>query len=175
MYTVSDSATCVPNLKRRYLHIGRPGHCPVQPNMKWATHQVKCNDIFFLVGRFFNLNLAAYYNYHFKLFSMQVSTIYTTLTNFSTKYLVMYKVYTHVGGLKLLYHVCPPVRKIIHELKLVDYLHVQADNPWYYLYMSIISLVNTLLLYNTDILKKHGKRLRIQPRRNSYRQRISAV
>ena len=26
---------------------------------------------------------------------------------------------------------CPPVRKIIHSLKLVDYLHVQADNPWY--------------------------------------------
>ena len=23
-----------------------------------------------------------------------------------------------------------PVRKIIHELKLVDYLHVQADKPW---------------------------------------------
>ena len=31
----------------------------------------------------------------------------------------------------MLYHVCPPVRKIIHSLKLVDYLHVQADNPWY--------------------------------------------
>ena len=26
---------------------------------------------------------------------------------------------------------CPPVRKLIHSLKLVDYLHVQADNPWY--------------------------------------------
>ena len=26
---------------------------------------------------------------------------------------------------------CPPVRKIIHSLKLVDYLHVQADNPWF--------------------------------------------
>ena len=31
----------------------------------------------------------------------------------------------------MLYHVCPPVRKIIHELKLMDYLHVQPDNPWY--------------------------------------------
>ena len=27
-------------------------------------------------------------------------TIYTTLTNFSTKYLVMCKVYTDVGGIK---------------------------------------------------------------------------
>ena len=26
--------------------------------------------------------------------------IYTTLTNFSTKYLVMFKVYTDVGGIK---------------------------------------------------------------------------
>ena len=33
--------------------------------------------------------------------------------------------------LKYLYHVCPPVRKIIHSLKLVAYLHIQADNPWY--------------------------------------------
>ena len=60
---------------------------------------------------------------------------YTTLTNFSTSYLVMCKVYTGVDGIKQLYHVCPPVRKIIHSLKLVDYLHVQADNPWYYYYL----------------------------------------
>ena len=31
---------------------------------------------------------------------------------------------------------CPPVRKIIHSLKLVDYLHVQAGNPWYNYYIS---------------------------------------
>ena len=60
---------------------------------------------------------------------------YTTLTNLSTKYLVMCKVYTDVGGIKKLYHVCPPVRKIIHSLKLVDYLHVHADNPWYNYYV----------------------------------------
>ena len=30
---------------------------------------------------------------------------------------------------------CLPVRKIIHSLKLVDYLHVQADNPWYNYYI----------------------------------------
>ena len=51
------------------------------------------------------------------------------------KYIVMCKVYTDVGGIKQLYHVCLPVRKIIHSLKLVDYLHVHADNPWYNYYI----------------------------------------
>ena len=51
------------------------------------------------------------------------------------KYHLMCKVYTDVGGIKYLYHVCPPVRKIINSLKLVDYLHVQADNPWYNYYL----------------------------------------
>ena len=36
----------------------------------------------------------------------------------------------------IVYHVCPPLRKIIHSLKLVDYLHVQADNPWYNFYLN---------------------------------------
>ena len=58
----------------------------------------------------------------------------------------MCKVYTNVGGIKQLYHVCPPVRKIIHSLKLVDYLHVQADNPWYNSY--IIIYLNFVLLVN---------------------------
>ena len=49
---------------------------------------------------------------------------------------MMCKVHTDIGGIKLLYHVCPPVRKLIHSLKLVDYLHVQADNPWYNYYLS---------------------------------------
>ena len=53
------------------------------------------------------------------------------------KYHLMCKVYTDVGGIKKLYHYCPPVRKIIHSLKLADYLHVQADNPCY-------NLLNTL-------------------------------
>ena len=66
--------------------------------------------------------------------------VYTTFTNFSMKYLVMCKVYTDVGGIKELYHVCPPVRKIIHSLKLVDYLHVQADNPWYNYYITYLAL-----------------------------------
>ena len=62
--------------------------------------------------------------------------VYTTLTNFSMKYLVMCSVYTGVSGIKKLYHVCPPVRKIIHSLKLVDYLDVQADNSWYNYYIT---------------------------------------
>ena len=33
------------------------------------------------------------------------------------------------------YHACPPVCKIIHSLKLVDYVHVQEDNPWYNCYI----------------------------------------
>ena len=61
---------------------------------------------------------------------------YTNFTIFRMKYLVMCKIYTDVGGIKLLHHVCPPVRKIIHSLKLVDYLHVQADNPWYNYYLT---------------------------------------
>ena len=60
---------------------------------------------------------------------------FTTFTNFSTKYLVMCMVYTDVSGIKYLYHICPPVRKIIHSLKLVDYLLLQADNPWYNYYL----------------------------------------
>ena len=47
----------------------------------------------------------------------------------------MYKVYTDVGGIKLLYYVCPPVRKIIYSLKLVDHLHVQAEKAWYIYYV----------------------------------------
>ena len=41
------------------------------------------------------------------------------------------KVYTDVGGIKWFYHVCPPVRKIIDSLKLVDYLHVMVDKSKY--------------------------------------------
>ena len=68
---------------------------------------------------------------------MYVLHIYTctTFTNFCMNYLMMCKVYTDVGGIKYLYHVCPPVRKIIHSLKLMDYLNVQADNPWYNIHM----------------------------------------
>ena len=69
------------------------------------------------------------------VFRLWLIAFYTTLTNLSTLYLVMCNVYTDVGGIKYLYHVCPPVRKIILSLKLVNYLHVLADNPWYNYYM----------------------------------------
>ena len=46
------------------------------------------------------------------------------------------KLYNDVGGgINKLYHVCLPVRKIIHSLKLLDYLHVQVVNPWYNYYL----------------------------------------
>ena len=59
--------------------------------------------------------------------SLQVSTRhYTTLTDFSMKYLVICKVYTDVGGIN---------SYTILKLKLVDYLHVQRDKPWYNYYV----------------------------------------
>ena len=39
----------------------------------------------------------------------------------------MCKVYTDASGIKWLYHVCPPA-------KARNYLHVQADKPWYNYY-----------------------------------------
>ena len=39
----------------------------------------------------------------------------------------MYKAYTDVCGINWLYDVCPPVCKIIHSLKLVDYLQIKAE------------------------------------------------
>ena len=60
------------------------------------------------------------------------------------KHLLMCKVYTDIGGIKLLYSICPPVRKIIHSLKLVDYLHVQANNPWYNYYINHIDSYSLL-------------------------------
>ena len=75
------------------------------------------------------------------------------LYNFSTKYLVMCKIHTDVCG----NHVCPPVCKIIHSLKLVDNLNVQTDNSWYNYYLS------SLICYNetqTNIILEKRKELR---------------
>ena len=41
---------------------------------------------------------------------------------------------------------CPPVRKIIHSLKLADYLHVQVDNPWYNYYLIAFNYVFYILV-----------------------------
>ena len=32
----------------------------------------------------------------------------------------------------------------VHMLKLVDYLHLQADNPWYNFYLYIVIKMNTI-------------------------------
>ena len=58
------------------------------------------------------------------------------------------KVYTDVDGI---YNVCPPVRKIIHSLKLVDYLHVQANNPWYNYYVYTITSLDPSLSCVADM------------------------
>ena len=54
-------------------------------------------------------------------------------------YFILSKVYIDEGGMKSYSMVCPPIREIIHLLKLVDYLLVKADKRWfnYYLYMHI--------------------------------------
>ena len=52
------------------------------------------------------------------------------IANFSTKYFQLGKVYTAEGGI-IVIPFCPPVREIIHSLKLADYLLVQANKPWY--------------------------------------------
>ena len=70
----------------------------------------------------------------------------------------MCKVYTDLGGIKKFYHVCPPGRKIIHSLKLVDYLHVQADNPLYNYYVATHSHsgpLPSLLKYDMVLHKGH--------------------
>ena len=46
---------------------------------------------------------------------------------------------------------CPPERKIIHSLKLVDYLHVQADNPWYNYYLELIGPLNVYYIREIHI------------------------
>ena len=76
----------------------------------------------------------------------------------------MCKVYTDVGGIKQLYHVCPPVRKIIHLLKLMDYLHVQADNPWYNYYLSLksFSLNFDMMLTSVRVCRAHPCRHKVK-------------
>ena len=62
-----------------------------------------------------------FWNLHWKYFKYQVQC-HCLLTTCQAKLnLSLY------GKLS----VCPPVCKIIHLLKLVDYPHIQADNPWY--------------------------------------------
>ena len=68
---------------------------------------------------------------------------YTTLTIFSISWCAW-------SDVDYLYHDCPPVRKIIHSLKLVDYLHVQVDNPWYKFYLSWTSYQDIMFQSNRE-------------------------
>ena len=54
---------------------------------------------------------------------------------FSMEYFILSKVCTAEGGINSYTKVCQPVLDIIHSLKLVDYLLLQADKPWYYYYV----------------------------------------
>ena len=66
----------------------------------------------------------------------KVSLIFTTLTNFSTKYRVMCKVYTDFGGIKQLYHGLPACRTGDNPRALANGLSpVQADKLWYNYYI----------------------------------------
>ena len=61
------------------------------------------------------------------------------IANFSSKYFILSKVYyTYDGDLKELYHGLSPVREIIHQLKLVDYLLEQADKQLFNYYLQSI-------------------------------------
>ena len=75
-----------------------------------------------------------------ELYVLSLQTIimyYTTIAKFSMKYLMVCRVYTERGGITQLYYVYPSVRQIIHSLKLVDYLHVQAVNQLYNYYLIV--------------------------------------
>ena len=65
------------------------------------------------------------------LFSAPLISPLTEIANFITKYFNLSKVYmcTDEGATNRNTMVCSPIQEIIHELKLVDYLLVQADKP----------------------------------------------
>ena len=48
--------------------------------------------------------------------------------------------------------ICPHVREIIHSLKLVDYLYVHSDKPWYN-----ITYISVNLAYYEIFRAKVGK------------------
>ena len=48
---------------------------------------------------------------------------------FYIKYLTMYKMHMHAGVISKLLYGCAYVQKIIHSLKLVDYLPVHTHKP----------------------------------------------
>ena len=107
----------------------RPELEPSKPH-KAACHPTRC-DVINDVKLFPTVNRRIYCR-KFLTLSNQTSRYKSS----ALEYLMMCKVYTDVGGIKYLYFVCPPVHKIIHSLKLMDYLHIHADNPWYNYYFT---------------------------------------
>ena len=66
------------------------------------------------------------------------------IRNFRTKDFIPSKVYTDEGSINTI--VCPPVRDIIHSLKIVDYFLVQEDKPWYNYYIKLQSKLSCTLV-----------------------------
>ena len=62
--------------------------------------------------------------------------IIASLTDFSMKYLGIFKVYTCLSGIKQFDHGYPNVLEIIHRLNLVDYLQVNVDKSWHNFYLT---------------------------------------
>ena len=77
----------------------------------------------------------------------------------------MCTVNTDVCGIKSLYNDCPPVRKIIHSLKLADYLHLHANNPCYNYYLTPPASSNfcSLLIIFANSLGPEQERLNVGP------------
>ena len=74
-----------------------------------------------------------------------ISIVITPLSDipmFYIKYLTMHKVHVHASAIRQLLYGCAYVRKIIHSLKLVDYLPVHTHKPY-----------SNLQIYNSHIKK----------------------
>ena len=85
---------------------------------------------------------------------------YTALTNLSMQSLVMCNVFTDVGGIK--YDDCPPVRKIIRSLKLVDYLPLQVGNPWYTYYIIYLNSRPTIKWLQEEEILEYRQNISIK-------------
>ena len=71
------------------------------------------------------------------------------------KYLALKFVISDKGGIQNSYTlVCPPVQEIIHSLKLMDYLLVQADKPLYNYNLSMV-ITRTQLHWQWDSIFDH--------------------
>ena len=65
----------------------------------------------------------------------QPGTIFNHITHARNRIFSMKCFTFRKGWQNIVTTVGPPVRELIHSLKLVDFLHVQADKPWYNFYI----------------------------------------